>query len=127
VRAPIDGTVSILNANLGELVPPGRPVVSLIDYRNLWADLYVPESKLDYINVGDSVPVTTPTYPKARFQGRVSFISPKSEFVPGATASTPSSEESYFRVKVTIENRDQSGRKQLQPGMKVNVHFGKSS
>lgn len=131
VTAPIDGVVTILNVNEGELIPPGRPVVSIIDYGRLWTDIYVPETSLKYVRVDQPVTLHAPVYSHSAFKGRVAFISPKSEFVPsGGVGASNSSEQSSYRVKVEIFNQDlrgpeKSGKNQLHPGMNVNVDFEK--
>jgi HlyD family secretion protein len=124
IKAPIAGTVSILNASPGEIVPPNRAIVAIINYQNLWADVYVPESKLQWIQLGQPIEITSPVFPKATFQGKVTFINPRSEFIPqGASAKDSAGEEASFRVKVTLPARDVSGQHQLLPGMTIYLSF----
>jgi multidrug resistance efflux pump len=107
----------------GELVPPNRPIVSIIDYQNLWTDLYIPENALEHVKMGQSVSVRSPVYPGRVFQGRVAFVSPKSEFVPNSSSASAPTEQSSFRVKVQVQPHDTAGQTQLHPGMKVQVSF----
>ncbi|MDX2085221.1 MAG: efflux RND transporter periplasmic adaptor subunit [Candidatus Melainabacteria bacterium] len=152
VEAPIAGVVSVLNVTPGELVGAAVPVVSVIDYSHIWTDVYVPESRLKQIRLGQSVAVTAAVYQGETFRGQVSFISPKSEFIPSGSGGASLTEEASFRVKVTIlqsaeasaqvaqpnmaqsgtaqSGVDQSGKKasprgvyRLFPGMKVSVRF----
>ncbi len=122
IKAPFAGTVSVIGVTEGELVQPGRPVITVLDYEHLWTDVYVPESKLDMVSLGESVDIQARSYKKVDFPGRVALINPKSEFVPTSGAST-SSEESTFRVKVDVAS--QAEGKTLYPGMKVDVVFRK--
>jgi multidrug resistance efflux pump len=129
VVAPISGVVTIMNVSEGELVPPGRPVVSIIDYNNLWTDVFVPEASLRYLHHDQAVVIQAPVYGKTPFKGRVAFVSPKSEFVPGGGRSSAanSSEQATYRVKVEIDKKaaTPSAKGQLHPGMNVNVLFDK--
>ena len=120
LTSPIAGTVSVISASEGELVQPGRPVISVIDYKQLWADVFVPETQLDFVHVGKTVNIKAIAYKDAYFTGRVALLSQKSEFMPNASGSN-ASDENTFRLKIEIENQDSSGNVQLRPGMKISV------
>lgn len=126
IRAPFPGYVSVIGVTEGELVPPGRPVITIIDYSHLWADVYVPESKLMSLSLhpGDAVIVKARSDKTSEFQGKIALINPKSEFIPNSGGDT-STEEQTFRVKVNVASKDLSGHKDLYPGMKVDVLFSK--
>lgn len=124
IKAPIGGQVSVVAVTEGELVQPGRPVVSVIDYENLWTDVYVPESRLGLIKMGKAVTVKAPALNDALFNGTIALINPKSEFVPNSGGST-SSEEATFKVKVKLKHLDRTGKVQLFPGMRVNIVFAR--
>ena len=122
IRAPFAGYVSVIGVTEGELVPPGRPVISVLDYSHLWADVYVPESKLSQVALGESVTVKAKSYKDSQFSGSVALINPKSEFIPNSGGDS-STEESTFRVKVSVDGKDKLHQTQLYPGMKVDVYF----
>jgi HlyD family secretion protein len=126
LKAPFAGYVSVVGVTEGELVPPGRPVVSIIDYSHLWTDVYVPESRLLDLGLAPGEPVSVETEAKAAsrhtFPGRIALINPRSEFVPNSGGDS-SSEESAFRVKIELSGTNADGRQRLYPGMKVKVRF----
>lgn len=124
IKAPFGGYVSVVGVTQGELVPAGRSVITIIDYAHLWTDVYMPESKLASLSIqpGQHVSVKTRTGKDARFDGSVALINPKSEFIPNSGGDS-STEESTFRVKVNVSNKDVTGQKMLYPGMKVDVYF----
>ena len=124
IKSPFAGHVSVLSVTEGELVGPGRPVLTIIDYSSLWTDIYVPESQLSIITLGEPVAVTAKAAPGTEFKGQVALINPKSEFIPNTGGST-SSEEATFRVKVSVDPRDASGQIRIYPGMNVDVTFRK--
>lgn len=123
VVAPISGVITILNVDPGELVAPSKPIVSIIDYKNLWTDIYVPENALQSVKTGQIVQITSPVYPGKHFQGRVAFVSPKSEFIPNNSSNNNPDEQSSFRVKVEVQYLDEAKQAQLHPGMKIHVQF----
>jgi multidrug resistance efflux pump len=122
IRAPFAGYISVVGVTEGELVPPGRAVISVLDYSHLWTDVYVPESKLSLVRLGNPVVVRSKAYKGSEFGGQVSLINPKSEFIPNSGGDS-STEESTFRVKVSVEGKDKVNQAQLYPGMKVDVYF----
>ncbi len=127
IKAPSPGYVSVLAVTQGELVAPGRPVITLIDYAHLWTDVYVPESRLLSMSLtpGQAVEVKARASKTQQFAGKVALINPKSEFIPNSGGDS-STEESTFRVKINIDGTEQaSGKALLYPGMKVDVYFNK--
>ena len=123
VRAPISGTISLLNVHAGELVSPGQAVLAVMDDKNLWCDVYLPESKRHWLKTKDTVDITLDSAPDKRFSGQVLFISPQSEFVPNGTGAASQSQEATFRVKMALNRRDEAGTTELSPGLKVTVHL----
>jgi HlyD family secretion protein len=127
LKAPISGMVSVLSVAPGELVLPNKPIVAILNHRQLWSDLYMPESALNQVRLGQTVVIKASVSPKARFTGKVAFINPKSEFVPGSTGGD-SSEQASFRVKVEVlpsitTDPSKAPPFRLLPGMKVDVYF----
>jgi multidrug resistance efflux pump len=122
IRAPFAGYISVVGVTEGELVPPGRAIISVLDYSHLWTDVYVPESKLNSVRLGSPVVVRSKAYKGSEFGGQVSLINPKSEFIPNSGGDS-STEESTFRVKVSVEGKDKANQTQLYPGMKVDIYF----
>lgn len=124
IKAPFGGYVSVVGVTPGELVPPGRAVITIIDYQNLWTDVYMPESRLASLAIqpGQHVSVKVRTAKDVRYDGTVALINPKSEFIPNSGGDS-STEESTFRVKVNVASKDSTGQRMLYPGMKVDVYF----
>lgn len=124
IKAPFSGTVSVIGVSEGELVQPGRPVITILDSNHLWTDVYVPESRLSLVKPGQHVSVRARSFKDAEFPGTVAVINPKSEFVPNSGGDS-GTEEAMFRVKVSVGNRDANRGIVLYPGMKVDVLFNK--
>jgi HlyD family secretion protein len=56
--APFSGTVQGLTAQVGQVVAPGAPVLSLINNSGLKIQAYVPENDVAQVQVGDTADVT---------------------------------------------------------------------
>src|SRR5271157_2104911 len=79
LQAPFTGVVLNRQAELGEVVLPGTPIVTLADVDHLWVRVYVPEADLGKVHWGQAVDVHTDSFPDKTYPGRVSFISSEAE------------------------------------------------
>jgi len=113
VFSPVAGVVVTRGAELGELVTPGMPIarVSVID--RPWLRVYVPETDLGRVKLGQSAGVTTDTYPDRTYPGRVVEIAQQPEFTPKNVQTKEERVKLVFGVKIEVENRD----RELKPGM----------
>ena len=74
MSAPVSGTVQQIYYRPGELVPAGRPVLSLLPPGNIKIRFFVPEATLPKIELGEPVTVHCDGC-KADVPARVTFIS----------------------------------------------------
>jgi HlyD family secretion protein len=113
LRAPFTGVVLVRQAELGEVVSPGTPIVTLADLDHLWVRVYVPETDLGKVHWGQAVDVRTDTYPGRIYHGRISFIASDAEFTPKSVQTEKERVTLVYRVKVDVENPN----RELKPGM----------
>jgi HlyD family secretion protein len=113
LRAPFAGVILVRNAELGEAVQPGTPIVTLADLAHVWLRAYVNEIDLGKVAWGQPALVTTDTWPGRRYAGRVSFISSEAEFTPKTVETHAERVTLVYRIKVDIDN----SQHQLKPGM----------
>jgi HlyD family secretion protein len=111
--APSAGVVTVRQAELGEVVAPGSPVVTLADLDHIWLRAYVAETDLGRIAWGQNVTITTDTYPGKQYHGRISFISSDAEFTPKSVQTTKERVTLVYRIKIDIDNPTH----ELKPGM----------
>jgi HlyD family secretion protein len=119
LRAPIAGIVTVRQAELGEVVSPGSPVVTLSDLDHIWMRAYIAESDLGLITYGQEVTVSTDTYPGKQYHGRISFISSTAEFTPKSVQTTKERVTLVYRIKIDIDNLNH----ELKPGMPADAHI----
>ncbi len=81
IFSAVDGTVQQIYYRPGEMVPAGRPVLSLLPPGNIKVRFYVPETALPAIAYGDTVKVSCDGC-AGDLTARVSFIARQSEFTP---------------------------------------------
>jgi HlyD family secretion protein len=113
LRAPSAGVITVRQAEVGEVVVPGTPVVTLADLDHIWLRAYIAETDLGRIRWGQGATVTTDTYPGKPYRGRVSFISSTAEFTPKSVQTYKERITLVYRIKIDIDNPN----RELKPGM----------
>jgi HlyD family secretion protein len=119
IRAPIDGVVLTKNVEAGEFVNPGSAVVTIANLKELWINLYVPETQTGRIRLGQTAHIQVDSFPKEQFTGKVIFISSESEFTPKTIQTEEERIKLVYRVKVAL---DDSGQR-LKPGMPADAEL----
>ncbi len=119
LRAPFNGVVLVRQAELGEVVSPGTPILTLADLDHLWVRVYVPETDLGKVHWGQVVDVRTDTYPDKIYHGRISFVSSEAEFTPKSVQTEKERVTLVYRVKVDVENPN----RELKPGMPADAYI----
>jgi HlyD family secretion protein len=117
--APFDGVITVRQAELGEIMVPGTPVVTLADLDHVWLRAYINETDIGKIRLDQRAVVITDTYPGKRYQGRVSFISSAAEFTPKSVETHAERVTLVYRIKIDIENPTH----ELVPGMPADATF----
>jgi HlyD family secretion protein len=105
--------ILVRQAEVGEVMLPGTPVVTLADLDHVWLRAYVRETDLGRIGWGESAAIRTDTYPDRRYAGRISFISSKAEFTPKSVETHAERVTLVYRIRVDVDNRAH----ELKPGM----------
>ena len=119
LRAPFNGVILVRQAELGEVVSAGTPIVTLADLDHLWLRVYVPETDLGKVHWGQDVEVRTDTYPDKAYRGRISMISSEAEFTPKSVQTEKERVTLVYRVKVDVENPNY----ELKPGMPADAYI----
>ena len=113
LRAPFSGVVQVRQAELGEIMVPGTPVVTLADLDHVWLRAYINEPDIGKVRYSQSATVTTDTYPGKKYSGRVSFISGNAEFTPKSVETHAERVTLVYRIRIDIYNPTH----ELVPGM----------
>lgn len=101
IYAPADGTISMLNVELGERVlgtqqMTGTEILRVANLNNMEVEVDVNENDIVKINVGDSANVEVDAYLKKQFKGIVTSIS------NSASTALTADQVTNFKVKVRI-------------------------
>ena len=115
VYSPVDGEISSIIAEQGELVGSGYPVVSIIDTTDIWATFNVKENLLPKIKIGGKMVAYIPALDRD-IEFEIRYISVQADFATwSATRTQGSFDIRTFAVKAyPIGNAEG-----LRPGMSV--------
>ena len=113
LEAPFDGVITVRQAELGEVVAPGTPVVTIADLDHIWLRAYVNETDVGKVRLGQQVKVVTDSYPHKEYRGQISFIASKAEFTPKSVETHAERVTLVYRIRIDIDNPTH----ELVPGM----------
>ena len=119
LKAPFNGILVSRNVEPGEVVSPGREVLSLADLSQVDLKVYVDETEIGKVRPGQEVNVKIDTFPEKIYSGFVAFISPEAEFTPKIIQTHKERVKLVYLVKVAIANPDF----ELKPGMPADAWF----
>jgi multidrug resistance efflux pump len=104
VRAPELAMVEVLPVRRGDTVAPNQPVVRVLRAEDLWIKVYIPETELGKLRVGQEVAVVIDSYRDKQFTGTIQQIASESEFTPRNVQSADERRHQVFAVKVRVAN-----------------------
>ena len=120
VRAP--DTATIVQTQLlwpGELAQPGTPIVSVLDPRDKYVQLYLPVPDLGRIHLGTKMEIELDSSPDKRWPGEVSFIADRANFTPEKIETRSDRVGQVYRIKVRILE----GIENFTPGAEADVYL----
>ena len=80
--APRDGRIQYRIANIGEVLPAGGKVFTMLDISYVYMDVYLPTPEAGKIKVGTDARIVLDAYPNRPIPAKVSFIASQAQFTP---------------------------------------------
>ncbi|MBE6098933.1 MAG: efflux RND transporter periplasmic adaptor subunit [Anaerovibrio sp.] len=106
LTAPMSGVISAINAESGQVVGAGQPVISLVQSNEYEVEINLPENHLEDVPLGKSVQITFWAIKNAKVEGVIREVSPVADGVSRT-----------YKVRVSIKNPP----KGMYLGMTANV------
>ncbi|MHB8772698.1 MAG: efflux RND transporter periplasmic adaptor subunit [Syntrophales bacterium] len=106
IRAPFTGRLGIRQANLGQILREGDPIVTLQALDPIFVNFSLPQQQLALLHPGLPVRVTCDVLPGVTVEGRITAVNPLVD-----------AETRNIQLQATLANRAEK----LLPGMFVNV------
>jgi len=101
--APHDGRLQYRLANIGEVLPPGGKVFTMLDVSYVYMDIYLPTLESGRIKVGTDARILLDAYPTTPIPAKVSFIASEAQFTPKTVETQSEREKLMFRIRVRID------------------------
>ncbi|MCA0348027.1 MAG: HlyD family secretion protein [Bacteroidetes bacterium] len=127
VTASIDGQVSTISIQPGQLVQPGQSLFYIINNQETWVVANFKETQLDKMRIGQKVKLQVDAFPDVTFEGELASFSPatgsKFSLLPPDNASG-NFVKTIQRLPVRINFTNQNDKEKLQllrSGMNVAV------
>ncbi len=120
LTAPMDGTVINITVHPSEVAAQGATLLTIADIGEVILTVYVPETRIGQVQLGQPVQVTVDSFADRVFEGRVSHISDEAEFTPRNVATQEERVNLVFAVEIRVSNDDGA----LKPGMPADAVFG---
>ena len=116
--APRDGRIQYRIANVGEVLPAGGKVFTMLDLNSVYMDIYLPTADTGRTRIGDSSRIVLDAYPHLAIPAKVSFISDQAQFTPKAVETKSERDKLMFRVRVRIDpDRLRAHREAVKSGV----------
>jgi multidrug resistance efflux pump len=115
IYAPVSGTISVRAARQGEVVNPGTPIVTIIDFVDTWVRAAAPETEGRFVAVGDKLKVRLPQ--GNPIEGTVIFKAVEGDYATQRDVSRRKRDIKTIGLKLKVDNP----KGELVPGMTAEV------
>lgn len=119
VSSPVDGTVLARIREPKEFAPAGTKLVTVADLSRPYAYVFVPQTMLARLSLGQEVEGLLPELDMKAVKGRVEHIRSEAEFTPKNVQTREERTRLVFGVKVAFDNAERL----LKPGMPIEVRL----
>jgi HlyD family secretion protein len=114
---PAAGLIAEVNYRVGEWVPAGAPVLTILPPENVKARFFIPEARLGRLKLGQAATIACDGC-AAPIKARISFIAPQAEYTSPLIYSKENRSTLVFMAEATPEPKQAA---QLHPGQPLTV------
>jgi len=104
VVAPSAAVVEVLDVRPGDIISPNTPVATLLEQDQIYVRIYIPETELGRVHLGQPAEVRVDSFPKTVFEGAVEQINQQAEFLPRNVQTREERVHQVFGVKIRIHD-----------------------
>lgn len=113
IRAPQASRVEALDLRPGDILAPNATAAVLLEEKELYVRIYVPETLLGRLHTGQVVPILVDSFPGRAFRGVVKHINDVGEYSPRNLQTADERADQVFATRVEL----QEGFNDLRAGM----------
>lgn len=104
IVAPFGATVATRTAEPGEVVAPGTPIITLVNFNAVYLRAFVPECEIGRVRVGQAARVYLDSNPSHPFEAEVARIDPEAAFTPENTYYRNERVKQVVGIKLVLKN-----------------------
>ena len=101
--APRDGRIQYRIANIGEVLPAGGRVFTMLDIAYVYMDIYLPTADAGKVRIGADARIVLDARPDLAIPAKVSFIATQAQFTPKTVETKDERDKLMFRIRVKID------------------------
>jgi len=101
--APKAGRIQYRLTNIGEVLPAGGKVFTMLDLSYVYMDIYLPTEEAGKVKVGADARIVLDAYPDHPIPAKVSFLASQAQFTPKTVETQTERDKLMFRVRVRID------------------------
>ena len=101
--APRDGRIQYRIANIGEVLPAGGRVFTMLDIAYVYMDIYLPTDEAGKVRIGSDARITLDAVPNVSIPAKVAFVATQAQFTPKTVETKDERDKLMFRVRVKID------------------------
>ncbi len=111
--APREGRTEYRVANVGEVLPAGGKVFTMLDTAYVYIDIYLPTAEAGRVRIGDAARIVLDAYPGHVIPAKIVFVASQAQFTPKTVETKDERDKLMFRIRVRIDPDRLRGRAQL--------------
>jgi len=111
--APKDGPIEYRVANVGEVLPAGGKVFTMLDASYVYVDIYLPTEEAGKVRIGSDARIVLDAYPDHVIPAKVVFVASQAQFTPKPVETKDERDKLMFRIRVRIDPQRLEGREAI--------------
>jgi HlyD family secretion protein len=101
--APTEGRIQYRIANIGEVLPSGGKVFTMLDISYVYMDVYLPTEAAGKVKIGSDARIVLDAIPKLSIPAKVSFVATQAQFTPKTVETQSERDTLMFRIRAKID------------------------
>lgn len=101
IKSPISGRVEYKIADIGNVLPAGAKVVSVLDVTNVYINVFLPSYQSNGVSIADESRIIIDGI-DAVLPAKVTYIASNAQFTPKSVETTEEREKLMFKVKLQV-------------------------
>ena len=116
--APKPGPIEYREANVGEVLPAGGKVFTMLNAAYVYMDIFLPTAQAGRVLLGAPARIALDAVPDRPIPARVTFVASQNQFTPKTVETKQERDKLMFRIRVRIDPaRSEQHIRQVRSGL----------